>query len=252
MERVQDDRKVAFVTGAARGLGQAIAHALARDGFDLFLVDILNDELAGTADHVVELGGRCEFLTAELGSRSVCIEAVADCLRRYGRLDVLCNAAGIMRMRHAADVTEQEWERIVAVNLSAPFWLCQAAMPELILRCGNIVNVASVAAQRGAAYLAPYAATKAGLVQMTKSLAVEFEDDPVRINVVAPGSMATSMNLDSRPPEGSDQRKLQRLTGTRPTMAAEEVAEVVAFVASPRATALHGAVVFADSGTTAG
>lgn len=196
--------RVALVTGAARGLGQAIAEALAADGVSLFLVDILEDRLQKTCADLQSRGVQCEAHVADISDRQQCISAVETAVATFGRLDILCNAAGIVRFNHAVDVPEDEWQKIMAINVSGPFWLCQAAIPHLLESQGNIVNVTSQSALIGAAYIVPYSASKGALLQMTRSLAMEYIDEPIRINAVSPGAMATEISLDSPMPEGMD------------------------------------------------
>ena len=140
----------------------------------------------------------------------------------------------------------------MAVNAAAPFWFCQAAIPHLLRTQGNIVNVASQAASIGCAYIVPYAASKGAVLQMTRSLAMEYVDQPIRINAVAPGTMATEIGEGVAMPEGLDMAKIARYSGYRPASGAEEVAALIAFVASPAASAIHGALLCADGGATTG
>lgn len=244
--------RVALVTGAARGLGRAIAEALAADGVTLFLVDILTDRLQQTCSELEAKGIRCQAHVADISDRQQCIAAVAKAVETFGRLDVLCNAAGIVRFNHAVDVPEDEWQKVMAINVSGPFWLCQAAIPHLLESHGNIVNVTSQSALIGAAYVVPYSASKGALLQMTRSLAMEYIDAPIRINAVSPGAMMTEISLDSPMPAGIDRAKIARFSGVRPPSQAEEVAALVAFVASEKASAVHGAVLCADGGVTTG
>jgi len=243
---------VALVTGAARGLGKATARALAADGVALFLVDVLADRLEATAGELAAQGAQVAHFATDIAVRANCRAAVDAAVAAYGRLDILCNVAGIVRFHRATDVGEEEWQRIFAVNTSAPFWFCQAAIPHLLQTGGNIVNVASQSAMLGTAYIVPYASTKGALVQMTKSLAMEYVDSPIRINVVSPGTMSTEIGEGVTMPEGLDMAKIQRYSGPRPPNEAEEVAALIAFVASPRASAIHGAVLCADGAATTG
>lgn len=245
-------KRVALVTGGARGLGRAVGEALAAQGCSLFLVDILGDRLASTKAELSAQGIDVETFTADIAERAQCRAAVDAAIAAYGRLDVLCNAAAIVRFNHATEVPEAEFNRIMAVNAAAPFWFCQAAIPHLLETQGNIVNVASQAGLIGCAYIVPYTASKGAVIQMTRSLAVEYMDAPIRINAVCPGTMATEIGEGNVMPEGIDMAKVQRYTGQRPATQASEVAALIAFVASAQATAVHGAILTADGGVTAG
>jgi len=249
---VEATRRVALVTGSARGLGRAIAHALAGQGAALMLVDVLADRLEQTRSELSGEGALCRAFPADISARENCIAAVDATIAAYGRLDVLVNAAGVMRFNHAVDVPEEEFWKIMQVNMAAPFWFAQAAIPHLLKTQGNIVNVLSQSALMGTAYIVPYSMSKAALLQLTKSLAVEYADKPIRINAVAPGSMMTEISEATRPPADADFTKIQRYVGMRPPSDVTEVAAVVAFISSPAAGAVHGAVWTADGGVTAG
>jgi NAD(P)-dependent dehydrogenase (short-subunit alcohol dehydrogenase family) len=173
-------------------------------------------------------------------------------IARYGRLDILINAAGIMRFNHMTDVSEDEFSRIMLVNAAGPFWLSQAAIPHLLASKGNIVNVLSQSALMGTAYNVAYSMSKAALLQLTKSLAMEYASRPIRINAVAPGAMRTEISEATRPPPDADLAKIKRYSGERPPAVPADVAAVVAFIASPDAAVVHGAVWTADGGVTAG
>ena len=249
---MDDDVKVALVTGAARGLGRATAEALAADGIKLFLVDILAERLEETRLSLVATGAQCKTMVADLSMREACQEIVEATIATYGRLDILCNVAGILKFHHVQDVTEQEWDALIAINLSAPFWISQAAIPHLFVSNGNIVNVASLSAVVGTPYIVPYAATKAALVEMTRAMAMEYIDQPIRINTVAPGTMPTEISQGTSRPVGFDPEKIRRYAGLRPPSSPEEVAGLIAFIASDKASAIHGALIHADGGASAG
>jgi NAD(P)-dependent dehydrogenase (short-subunit alcohol dehydrogenase family) len=181
-----------------------------------------------------------------------CVDAVADCAARFGELAVLVNCAAIMRMEHFTDTPEEAWNRILAVNLSGPFFLCQAALPYIVLAQGNIVNVSSSNGLMGTAYTGPYSATKAALINLTKTLAVEYVEEPIRVNAVCPGPMATEIADGVRPPPTIKHDKIVRYSGQRGMGDAAHVASVVAFLASDAAAGVHGAIWTADLGTSAG
>lgn len=244
--------KVAFVTGAARGLGREIALALAADGHRLYLVDILADRLEATTADLRAAGHEVIARAADVAIRQDCVDAVADCANRFGELTVLVNCAAIMRMEHFTDTPEAAWNRILAVNLSGPFFLTQAALPHVIAARGNIVNVASSNGLTGTAYTGPYSATKAALISLTKTLAVEYVEEPIRVNAVCPGPMATEIATGVQPPATIKHDKIVRYSGQRGIGDAVNVAQVVAFLASDAAAGVHGAIWTADLGTSAG
>jgi NAD(P)-dependent dehydrogenase (short-subunit alcohol dehydrogenase family) len=244
--------KVAFITGAARGLGREIALALGRDRHRLYLADVLGERLDATAGELRELGYEVITRQTDVSVRQECCDAIADCVGRFGELSVLINCAAIMRMEHFTDTSEETWNRILAVNLSGPFFLCQAALPHLIAARGNLVNVASSNGLMGTAYTGPYSATKAALINLTKTLAVEYAEEPIRVNAVCPGPMATEIASGVMPPATIKHDKIVRYSGQRGMGSAAEVANVVAFLASDAAAGVHGAIWTADLGTSAG
>jgi len=239
-----------LVTGAGRGLGRATALAFARRGAGLTLVDIEAESLAQTRADAEALGVEVETVAGDVRDRDLCRGTVDKAVRRFGGLDVLCNVAAVLRFHHVAEVTPADWDLIMAVNVTAPFTFCQAAIPHLLERRGNIVNVASQAALMGTAYIVPYATSKAALLHMTRSMAMEFMKQPIRINAVSPGQMRTGISAGLTMPALDPD--LMRYGGVRPQGEPEDVAEVIVFVASDAARAIHGACVPADQGTTAG
>ncbi|MAT52210.1 MAG: SDR family oxidoreductase [Porticoccaceae bacterium] len=252
MENFND--KTVLITGAASGLGKAAAMLFARAGASLSLVDINGDRLGETAREIVAEGGReplCHVL--DLTGRETCHKLVADTVDALGGLDVLCNIAGILGASRIEDISENHWDKMLAVNLSAPFWLSQAAMPHLLESGGNIVNVASAGGMVGQAYLVPYSTTKAALIHMTRSMAMEMIKSPVRINAIAPGGMITNITESGAFPEDADPELVGRYAPTiRPPVAAEQVADLVVYLASDRAANIHGACLSSDGGMTAG
>jgi meso-butanediol dehydrogenase/(S,S)-butanediol dehydrogenase/diacetyl reductase len=242
--------RVALVTGAASGVGRAVAVQLAGEGAQLVGVDLDEKGLEQTA----RLCGDARFhpIARDLREASACRAVVAEATRLAGGLDALCNVAGINRFHNFLEMSEADWHAILAVNLSSVAFLCQAALPGLIERRGCIVNVASVAAVRGQAYTVAYCASKGGVVQLTRALAMEFVDAPVRINAVAPGGVDTAMNRNLAFPEGMDWKKVRRYSGPRPMARPEEIAGVIAFLASDEASNVHGAIWAVDGGLTAG
>lgn len=241
------DGKRALVTGAASGLGAAIARLFAREGARLFLVD--RDE-AGLATVGEDVGG--DWLVADLSQADSCSRVVAAAVEALGGLDILVNNAAILHFAHSPDVTPELWDKTIAVNLSAPFHLSMAAIPHLLAAHGNIVNIASSGAIVGTAYTTAYSSAKAGLLHMTMCLAMEYAKAPIRINAVAPGAMKTNIGKGLVIPDGADGELIARYAGLRPPVEPAEVAELVAFVASSRGSAIHGACLSADGGVTAG
>ena len=244
--------KVVLVTGAASGLGRAASMQFAAEGAKLCLVDLNSDGAAETAARITEAGGEAVTYSGDLGDPANCTKAVASAVAAFGRLDVLCNIAGILRFHALADVTPEDWNKLFSANVNAAFFMIQDAMPHLIKTKGNVVNIVSTAAFVGQAYTAPYAATKAALLSLTKSLAMEFMHEPVRINALAPGGMMTEMVQNLEFPEDADQGLIARYIGIRPPSQPEDIVEPLIFLASDRARSVHGACYNADNGITSG
>lgn len=240
--------KVALVTGVSSGLGASVAQLFARSGATVFGIARNTERMAEVFESVP--GGA--YAAVDITSAAACRDAVAQCVTRFGRIDVLVNAAGFHQMRHTADVADDDWAYDLAANLSGPFYLCRAALPHLLESGGNIVNVASVAGLEGEVYSAGYCAAKHGLVGLTRALAVEFTRERLRVNVVCPGGMLTPQVTDFSAPEEADFTLIMRIAAPRGLMEASDVANVIAFLASDEAAAVHGAVYAIDNGKLAG
>jgi NAD(P)-dependent dehydrogenase (short-subunit alcohol dehydrogenase family) len=248
--------RAALVTGAASGLGRASAVRLAEVGADVALVDIAEAGLEETAQAIRALGRRALVLPMDLSRRANCAAAIERAVAEFGRLDALCNVAGVMIPGPSATMTDEAWDLTMAVNLEAPFFLIRAALPHLLAAPGGggaIVNVTSCAAFQGQAYFAAYCATKSGLTNMTKALAMEFTNQPLRVNAVAPGGMMTGLTdgMKLLPPE-TEWPLVQRIGGPRGMCEIEDVAECVAFLATDAARGYHGSCINIDAGVTAG
>jgi NAD(P)-dependent dehydrogenase (short-subunit alcohol dehydrogenase family) len=244
--------KVALVTGAASGLGRATAFALGRAGADICVVDVNVAGLEDAATQLRALGVRALPRATDLSVRANCVDAVAAAVAEFGRLDALCNVAGIIVMCDAHEMGAADYERTIAVNLNAPFYLMQAAIPHLLQAQGAVVNVTSSAAFVGEAYAAAYCATKAGLTHMTRALAMEYVHKPIRFNCVAPGGMPTNIANTLKMPEGVDYALIKRFSGLRGMVEIGDVADIIAFLASDAGRSYHGACINIDRGITAG
>lgn len=240
--------KVALVTGASSGLGAAVAQDFARRGAAVF--GIARDAARMATVFETVPGG--QFASVDITDPAACRGAVEACVRHFGRLDVLVNAAGFHQMRHFPEVTDEDWAYDLAANLTGPFLLSRAALPHLLATGGNIVNVASIAGVEGEVYSAGYCAAKHGLIGLTRALAVEFTKERLRVNAVCPGGMLTPQVTDFQAPADADFSLIMRIAAPRGLMDPAEVAAVIAFLASDQASAVHGAVYTVDSGKTAG
>lgn len=244
----QLDGKVALVTGASAGLGAATATLFAERGAKVF-------GIARDADRMAEVfksvpGGK--FASVDISDPAACKQAVEDCVAEFGRLDVLANVAGFHQMRHTATMTDDEWDRDLAVNLNGPFYLSRAAIPHLLEAGGNIVNVSSIAGVEGEVYSAGYCAAKHGLIGLTRALAIEFTKEKLRVNAICPGGMPTAQATEFQAPDNADWDLILRIASPRGFMETVDVAKTIAFLASDDAAAVHGAVYRVDNGKGAG
>jgi len=244
---------VALVTGAASGIGRATALRLAAEGASVFAVDRDEARLAETVAQIRAAGGDASTHLLDVSDPAACRAAVEAAASRHGRLDVLANVAGVMYWGHLTDVSEADWARTLGINLSGVFFLCQAAIPHLLSAKGVIVNVASAAAIKGQAYTAPYCVSKAGVVSLTKCIAVEYAKRGLRAVAICPGGVNTPLNADLKLPEGADKALFQRLMPLAfPIAEPEEIAAAVAYLVSDEARFVNGAVFSIDGGQTAG
>ncbi len=244
--------KAALLTGAASGIGRATALRLASEGAAVHGVDLDLAGLAETATQVQAAGGKMTVSRHDLTRRDACLAAVDAALSAEGRLDVLGNIAGISRFHLFEELPEADWNLMLAVNLSAVLWTSQAALPHLVESKGAIVNVASVAGLIGQAYTVAYCATKGGVVQLTRALAMEYIERGVRVNAVAPGGVDTPMNAKMHFPKGMDWKLVKPYMGRRGMAQPGEIAAAIAYLASDEARFVHGAILSIDGGVAAG
>jgi meso-butanediol dehydrogenase / (S,S)-butanediol dehydrogenase / diacetyl reductase len=240
--------KLVFVTGASSGLGAAPPRLQTRQGATVFGIGRDEERLAAVfAD--IEHGTHA---VVDIAGPQACKDAIEQCVRELGGLDVLINIAGRHQMRRTESMTDDDWDQDLAVNLNGPFHLCRAALPHLLERGGNIVNVSSIAGVEGQAYSAGYCAAKHGLIGLTRALAVEYTADRLRVNAVCPGGMLTPQIEQFTAPENPNYDLIMRTASPRGMMQPADVASVIAFLASDAAAAVHGAVYRVDNGKGAG
>jgi len=232
------DNKIALVTGAARGIGQAIALKLAADGADLALCDVQAEWLEETAAKARELGRRVETYAMDVADEAAVAAAVAGVLADFGRIDVLVNNAGITRDTLLIRMSAADWDAVLDINLKGAFLVTKAvAKPMMKQRAGAIVNIASVVGIMGNAGQANYTASKAGLIALTKTSAKELGARGIRVNAVAPGFIRTAMT--DKLSEPAKEAMLRNVPLGRPGEP-EDVARAVAFLAGGEAAYVTG------------
>jgi meso-butanediol dehydrogenase / (S,S)-butanediol dehydrogenase / diacetyl reductase len=244
--------KVALVTGAASGIGRATARRLAAEGAAVWCADINAAGVGSTEADIIADGGRARSSVVDVTDPAACAGVVADTVAAFGGIDVLANIAGIGGMRHFADETPDRLVRMFQVNAGGPFQLIQAALPHLLERQGNVLNLASTAGLIGQAYVAAYCASKHALVGLTRALAIELGRQGVRFNAVCPGGVNTGLLSEFVPPEGASMSLVSRSFLTRDMQEPESVAAMIAYVCSDEAYYVNGAILSIDGGTTAG
>jgi len=242
---------ITIVTGAGSGLGRAVAAQLARDG-TVVAFDRDDEGLRETVRMISGDGGRAHAMQVDVSDWRCVDDAVRVLTDEVGPPRALVNAAAIQRFAHAHELDPEYWQRVLDVNLTGTYFMCRAVLPHLMRDGGGaIVNIASTAGLTGLPYDAAYCAAKGGVVQLTKALAIEYAPHRVRVNAVAPGGMQTPMLHVPFPVDASpdlQQRIRRSLLGVA---APDDVANVVCFLLSDKASYMTGSIVVADGGALA-
>jgi NAD(P)-dependent dehydrogenase (short-subunit alcohol dehydrogenase family) len=242
---------IAVVTGAGSGLGRATAHRFGDEGAVVAAIDLDVDAAEKTAGEIGERGGSARAYQVDVTDPAVVKQTVDTLAADLGRPQALVNSAGIGGFAHTVDETYERWSAILGVNLTGTFLMCQAALPHMLDGGGTIVNVASNAGLMGQPYSAAYCASKGGVVNLTRALAVEYVKRGVRVNAVAPGGMNTPMIAGFTMPEGVNLKEFARVTSPLGYAEPEEVAGVIVYMASDDARYMTGSIVSFDGGITA-
>ena len=251
-ETLRFAERAAFVTGAGSGIGRETALLLAREGARVACSDVNEQGLSATVEQIEKAGGVALALRCDVSDSQAIAAAVARAAEELGGLHVLCNVAGVLHLEHTERVSDSDWQRVLAVTLNGTFYASRAALPFLLASRGSaIVNVASLAGLIGQAYCAAYCASKAAVVSLTKSMAVEFVKRGLRVNCVCPGGVVTPLIAGFAPPAGADADLLRRLALIPELTQPAEVAEAIAYLASPAAASINGVALPLDKGTHA-
>ena len=241
----------ALVTGAASGIGRATAVRLATEGATVMAVDVNAELLASLAADVDGSTGSLTTLVGDVSTEEGVIALVATSVDRLGGLDVVVNVAGVLSFSHTHEVTLAEWNRLIAINLTGTFLMCRESLPHLLASRGTIVNLASTAAHAGQPWATAYVASKGGVLALTRSLAVEYAAQGLRVNSISPGAIDTPITGAFHLPEGADIKLLGRVTPLGPFGTPEGIAAAIAFVASDEASHMNGADLLIDGATLA-
>ena len=246
------ENKHIVITGAASGIGRATALRLGQEGGRIWCLDLNEAGVKQTADEVRAFGGEAEWSLLDVTNYQACEKLIDQVMAKWGRLDVLCNIAGIAGMKRFEEETPEHFSKFVAVNLVGPFNLSRAAIKHLLAVKGNIVNLASVAGQIGQAYTSSYVASKHGVVGLTKSIAMEYGKKGLRANAVCPGAVNTPLIGNMNIPKDVDLSLIERYNFLPWFANPEEIAAMIAYVASDEAKYVNGAVLAIDGGISAG
>jgi 2-dehydro-3-deoxy-D-gluconate 5-dehydrogenase len=242
------DGRVALVTGAGQGLGQAMAIGLAEAGTDIVALDRRDSDQTGQA--VTALGRRFKSITCDLLRASITDlqQVVAQIVNELGRLDILVNNAGIIRRAPALDFSETDWDEVLQINLKVVFFLSQAAARAMLSNGGGkIINVASMLSYQGGIIVPSYTASKSAVAGVTRALANEWSRHGINVNAIAPGYMATDNTAPLRADPDRSAAILDRVPAGR-WGTPDDLKGVAVFLASPAASYLHGAIVPVDGG----
>jgi len=239
--------KVILITGSSQGIGKAIALKFASLGIKIALNDIQSQEesLKKTKEEIEKMGGQAKYFLGDVSKLEEMEKIVQEIQKEFGRLDILVNNAGIVHDRTLAKMTQEEWQRVIDVNLTGVFNSTKAALPLIIQNQGKIINISSIVGLKGNFGQANYAAAKAGIIGFTKSLSKEVGRFGVTVNAVAPGFIETRLteNLVEEM-----KNTIKKLTSLGRFGKPEEVASLVVFLASDEANFITGEVITIDGG----
>lgn len=239
--------RVAVVTGGNTGLGRAFTVALAAAGAEVLVAALAPDD-GTTAELVRAAGGRMVFVQADITAPGVPAEVIGRCVREWGRIDALVNSAGICELAPVEEFDRAPWDRMVAVNLTAAFELAHEAAKVMIgQRSGKIVNIASLFSYLGGRTSPAYAATKAGLVGLTRAYCDELAEHNVQVNAIAPGYFATAITQATRSDPDANRRVLEHIPTGRWGQPADLMGALV-FLAGPASDYVNGQVLVVDGG----
>ena len=250
------DRKVALVTGGASGIGRATAQLFAREGASVVITDLNEQAGNATVEEISRQSGRAIFQPADVTNSNDCQRVVDRTLREFGRIDVLFNNAGIIRRTSILDLTEDDWDRVLDVNVKSIFLMSRLVVPIMAKAGGGvIVNMASGWGLAGGARAAAYCASKGAVVLLTKSMAIDHGPQNIRVNCLCPGDTDTGMLRQEASQLGEEESGFLRASAQRPLGRmgkVEEIAQAALYLASDASSFVTGTALVVDGGGLAG
>jgi meso-butanediol dehydrogenase/(S,S)-butanediol dehydrogenase/diacetyl reductase len=241
--------RVALVTGAASGIGRATAERLAKEGARVICADVQAEVLDAVVEAIRAGGGEAAASACDVSDEAQVRSTVREAVARFGGLHVLCNIAGILRFQHSHEVTLEDWNRVLSVNLTGTFLTCREAIPHFLANGGGvIVNMSSTAAIQAHAWTAAYTASKGGVLALTYELAIEYGRQGVRVNAVCAGAVKTPIHQAFSVPPGADAKLVHRIMPFGGFAEPADAASAIAFLASDDARHVNGTMLRVDGG----
>ncbi len=247
------ENKVAVITGAGSGIGKAMAVLFAKEGASLVVADVVEESLDKVVEEIKELNGKVVSCITDVAVKSDVESMIKTATDKYGRLDILCNNAGIMdRMMPVTELSDEFWERVIDVNLNGPFWACRKAIPVMIEQGkGVILNTASMAGLFGCRAGAAYTSSKHALVGLTKNIAFMYADKGIRCNAICPGGVVTNIGVGGDVSE-EGMARMELGISIMPSMGnPEELATVALMLVSDDGSFMNGVAIPVDGGWAA-
>ena len=240
--------KVCVITGAAQGIGEACAMRFANEGAKVVVSDVQIEKGEAVAKAIRNAGGEAIFFACDVSQKSDCVDLIQAAVDAFGSVDVHLSNAAIIAAKEFLDITEEDWEQTVGVNLNGFFYAGQAAAAQMVKQgSGNIINMSSINAVVAIPTATPYTVCKGGVLQLTKSMALSLAPHGIRVNAVGPGTIATEMGKTMMSNPAAKKRVLSRTPLGR-TGEPDEVASVCVFLASDDASYITGETIYCDGG----
>jgi len=240
--------KVAIVTGAGSGIGRSIALTFAREGAKVVVADLNEKGGSETADLVKKEKGEAIFVKVDVSQAKNIEQMVEDCLKEFGRVDILVNNAGIVKTSPLHETTEEDWDKILGVNLKSVFLSSKKVLPIMLSQGkGKIINVASIAGLVGFSNLGAYCASKGGIIALTREMALEYAPQKINVNCIAPGVIKTAMTKEMLADE-TTRKSLESSTPYPRLGEPEDIAQAAVYLASDESDFVNGEILVVDGG----